>query len=47
MTAGQVILILAGAVITGVMYLFAPLLPPEKENPEHALTTTAAGDFDF
>ena len=47
MTSGQVILLIAGVVITAATYLYAPLLSPEKGNPEHAVSATAKSDFDF
>lgn len=47
MTTGQLILVVASVAVTSVMYLFAPLHSSKKENPEHAVTATAATDFDF
>ncbi|HXH19920.1 MAG TPA: tetratricopeptide repeat protein [Chitinophagales bacterium] len=47
MTAGQVTLIFLSAIATGAIYLFAPLLPPEKKNPRHAAAASAENNFDF
>ncbi len=47
MTLGQVALIITGVVLTGVMYLFGPLHPSEKEKSEHAVEAAAIEDLDF
>jgi tetratricopeptide (TPR) repeat protein len=50
MTAGQISLLLASVAMVAVTYLFGPLLPSEKTNPENTAAVempTAGSDFDF
>lgn len=48
MTFGQISLLTGSAALVAVTYLFGPLLPPEKKNPQgEAIENTAKSDFDF